>query len=70
MKRRTKVWGCLWLKDGRQIQLDGQEIDTIKVKPSEIAHYGEQELGNEANVFVEPDRIVTGLRNVQQLFEK
>lgn len=70
----TSMYGCLWLEDGTEVDLDGCTLDEITIDPMMITSYGEHEIGDDANISVTYDdgskEIVTGLANVRKLFSE
>ena len=69
--RSVRVFGCLWLRNGTKLDLDGQELASISVNSKDIVSYGEHELGREANIYIEPPGYeIRGLQNVRRLFKR
>lgn len=51
-----KAWGCLWLSNDIEINLDGNELTLDEkdlLRNNEIVSIGEHEIGEEANVYIE-----------------
>ena len=72
---KKQVYGMLELKNGTEVDLDGQTIQEVlrqkKFKKSEIIGYGQKQIGNKANIYVVENGIgyeVRGLKNVKNLF--
>ena len=67
-----QIWGCLWMKDGSQVDLDGIVPNTIE--PSNIDSFGEHELGDEANIYVirddGSDEILNTMADVRSFFQE
>ena len=66
------IYGVLILADGTVLELDGGTLPNLHC---EVVSYGEEELGDEANLFVEftdgtSDTIDGGLHNVKQFLNQ
>lgn len=48
----TQVFGHLWFKNGKEIELDGSSPFRLRVVPKDIISFGQHSLGNKANVTV------------------
>lgn len=76
-KVAVEIWGWLLLENGREIYLDGYSKNAIKslmkFNPDEIIRYGEEELEEEANIYViyhdKTKKVFTGLDNVKGFFK-
>jgi len=68
VKAVKAVWGCLWLANGAVIQLDGEQYKQY----TNIEQFGQQDLGSEANVYVEytdgTNALLETLADVQTFF--
>jgi len=69
-KKVKAIWGCLWLADGEVVQLDGVPYKRY----TNIEQFGQQDLGDEANVYVEyvddsTDTLIA-LDEVQEFFAR
>jgi hypothetical protein len=72
MKIVSQIYGNLWLKNGKEIELDGPTPK--KFDPTNIESIGEHEIGDDANVCViysdSSKKLIKTVADTQKFFTK